>query len=151
MNRKLTETIAHHVLANLAVLPSSFIDKETIFKKQINLIGSTMRDENIPCSISFGNSLFAGYVWDKEACVYKYFVSGANKNQSLPNRWKQSVVGYGKATKEQVIYMTQKLLNLPAKPHPDDVADALAVGICTTHSVNTRRDLAIQSSWGSKI
>jgi crossover junction endodeoxyribonuclease RuvC len=51
-----------------------------------------------------------------------------------PLQVKQSVVGYGKATKEQVIYMTQRLLNLPSKPHPDDVADALAVAICTTHS-----------------
>lgn len=51
-----------------------------------------------------------------------------------PLQVKQAVVGYGKASKEQVIYMTQKLLNLPAKPHPDDVADALAVAICTAHS-----------------
>lgn len=51
-----------------------------------------------------------------------------------PLQVKQSVVGYGKATKEQVIYMTQRLLNLPQKPHPDDAADALAIAICTTHS-----------------
>ena len=51
-----------------------------------------------------------------------------------PLQVKQSVVGYGKATKEQVIYMTQRLLNLPSKPHPDDVADALAIAICTLHS-----------------
>ena len=63
-----------------------------------------------------------------------------------PLQVKQSVVGYGKATKEQVIYMTQRLLNLPAKPHPDDVADALAVAICTTHSVNHRRDAACAKS-----
>lgn len=68
-----------------------------------------------------------------------------------PLQVKQAVVGYGKATKEQVIYMTQRLLNLPDKPHPDDVADALAVGICTTHSVDSRRDVTIQSCWGSKI
>jgi len=63
-----------------------------------------------------------------------------------PLQVKQSVVGYGKATKEQVIFMTQRLLNLPKKPHPDDVADALAVAICTTHSVNNRRDLACAKS-----
>jgi crossover junction endodeoxyribonuclease RuvC len=51
-----------------------------------------------------------------------------------PLQVKQAVVGYGKATKEQVIFMVQKLLCLPAKPHPDDVADALAVAICTAHS-----------------
>lgn len=58
-----------------------------------------------------------------------------------PLQVKQAVVGYGKATKEQVIYMTQRLLNLPSKPHPDDVADALAVAICTTHCSTRRQEL----------
>lgn len=58
-----------------------------------------------------------------------------------PLQVKQAVTGYGKATKEQVIYMTQRLLNLPNKPHPDDAADALAVAICTVHcgSINKMR------------
>lgn len=56
--------------------------------------------------------------------------------ERTPLQVKQAVVGYGKATKEQVIYMVEKLLNLPKKPHPDDVADALAVAICTTHCMN---------------
>jgi crossover junction endodeoxyribonuclease RuvC len=51
-----------------------------------------------------------------------------------PLQVKQAVVGYGKATKDQVIFMVQKLLCLPEKPHPDDVADALAVAICAAHS-----------------
>ena len=55
-----------------------------------------------------------------------------------PLQVKQSVVGYGKATKEQVIYMVTRLLNLPKPPHPDDVADALAVAICTTHAADSR-------------
>ncbi|MBP2628225.1 MAG: Crossover junction endodeoxyribonuclease ruvC [Firmicutes bacterium] len=87
--------------------------------------------------------------------------NNVNLVEFTPLQVKQSVVGYGKATKEQVIYMTQRLLNLPSKPHPDDVADALAVAICTVHSVNVRRDLAcaksplstarIQSCWGGKL
>lgn len=56
-----------------------------------------------------------------------------------PLQVKQSVVGYGKATKDQVIYMTQKLLNLPKKPHPDDVADALAISICTLNCCQSRK------------
>ena len=62
--------------------------------------------------------------------------------ECTPLQVKQAVVGYGKATKEQVIYMTQKLLCLPAKPHPDDVADALSVAICTAHTstFNKMRD-----------
>ncbi|SFL82121.1 crossover junction endodeoxyribonuclease RuvC [Pelosinus propionicus] len=66
-----------------------------------------------------------------------------------PLQVKQAVVGYGKATKEQVIYMTQRLLNLPAKPHPDDVADALAIAICTTHCSNMRSELVCNNSLDS--
>lgn len=56
-----------------------------------------------------------------------------------PLQVKQSVVGYGKATKEQIMYMTQRLLSLTEKPHPDDAADALAVAICTIHSHGAER------------
>ncbi|MEG6585574.1 crossover junction endodeoxyribonuclease RuvC [Dendrosporobacter sp. 1207_IL3150] len=59
--------------------------------------------------------------------------NGIELAEFTPLQVKQSVVGYGKAEKEQIIYMTQRILNLPAKPHPDDVADALAIAICTTH------------------
>ena len=51
-----------------------------------------------------------------------------------PLQVKQAVVGYGQATKEQVIYMTQRLLCLGQQPTPDDAADALAIAICTAHS-----------------
>ncbi|BBB92858.1 MAG TPA: crossover junction endodeoxyribonuclease RuvC [Methylomusa anaerophila] len=59
--------------------------------------------------------------------------NGVSVAEFTPLQVKQSVVGYGNAAKEQVIYMTQRLLNLSQKPHPDDVADALAVAICTLH------------------
>ena len=64
-------------------------------------------------------------------------VNGIEIVERTPLQVKQSVVGYGKATKEQVIYMVEKLLNLPKKPHPDDVADALAIAICTTHCIDS--------------
>ncbi len=47
-----------------------------------------------------------------------------------PLQIKNSVVGYGRAEKKQVIYMTRLLLNLQSDPKPDDTADALAVAIC---------------------
>jgi len=57
--------------------------------------------------------------------------------ERTPLQVKQSVTGYGKADKQQMIYMVTKLLHLPEAPHPDDVADALAVAICTTHCMNS--------------
>ena len=63
--------------------------------------------------------------------------NGLELVERTPLQIKQSVTGYGKATKEQVIYMVTKLLNLPEPPKPDDVADALAVAICTSHVLNS--------------
>lgn len=45
-----------------------------------------------------------------------------------PMQVKQSVVGYGKAEKKQVMEMIRILLRLPSVPKPDDTADALALG-----------------------
>jgi crossover junction endodeoxyribonuclease RuvC len=45
---------------------------------------------------------------------------------------KQSVVGYGRATKEQVQHMICRLLGLPAEPSKD-AADALACAVCHAH------------------
>ena len=60
-----------------------------------------------------------------------------------PMQVKQSVVGYGKAEKKQVMLMTQRLLNMKEIPRPDDAADALAIAIChsraATSLLNTER------------
>lgn len=60
-----------------------------------------------------------------------------------PMQVKQSVVGYGKAEKRQVMLMTQRLLGMKDIPKPDDAADALALAIChsraATSLMNTER------------
>lgn len=51
-----------------------------------------------------------------------------------PLQVKQSVVGYGRAVKPQVMEMTRILLGMSSVPKPDDVADALAIAICHAHN-----------------
>ena len=51
-----------------------------------------------------------------------------------PAQVKQSVVGYGNATKHQVQDMTKRLLRLDAMPKPDDAADAIALALCHARS-----------------
>lgn len=51
-----------------------------------------------------------------------------------PMQVKQSVVGYGRAEKAQVMEMTRAILLLKSVPRPDDTADALAVAICHGHT-----------------
>ncbi|MGL5721198.1 MAG: crossover junction endodeoxyribonuclease RuvC [Brevinema sp.] len=47
-----------------------------------------------------------------------------------PNTVKKTVSGYGAADKSQMVRAITALLQLPAPPKPDDVADALAVALC---------------------
>ena len=54
-----------------------------------------------------------------------------------PAQVKQSVVGYGNATKHQVQDMTKRLLHLPAMPKPDDAADAIAIALCHARSATS--------------
>ena len=51
-----------------------------------------------------------------------------------PAEIKRAVVGYGRAEKLQVQHMVKLLLGLDTAPGPHDVADALAVALCHSHS-----------------
>ena len=55
-----------------------------------------------------------------------------------PLEVKQSVVGYGRASKDQVQQLVKLLLQLDHLPEPDDAADALAIAICHLHSARMR-------------
>ena len=61
-------------------------------------------------------------------------LAGINMFVYTPLQVKQSVVGYGRATKNQVQAMVKILLNLPSIPRSDHAADALALAICHIHS-----------------
>lgn len=63
---------------------------------------------------------------------------GVKVYEYTPLQVKQSVVGFGRAEKKQVITMVTMLLGLPKPPKPDDTADALAIAICHAHSGNSR-------------
>ena len=57
--------------------------------------------------------------------------------QYKPAQVKQSVVGYGNATKHQMMDMTKRLLHLSEMPKPDDAADAIALALCHGRSATS--------------
>lgn len=67
-----------------------------------------------------------------------------------PLQVKQSVTGYGRAEKKQVMEMTKNILGLKEVPKPDDTADALAMAICHGHvsgsSINRINELIKRQS-----
>lgn len=67
---------------------------------------------------------------------------GCEVYEYTPQQIKQAVVGYGKATKEQVMEMVRVLLGLTDIPQPDHAADALGVAICHANSLGMRERVA---------
>lgn len=59
---------------------------------------------------------------------------GLKVYEYAPMRAKKAIVGNGRASKQQVQWMIQKLLNLAAPPHPQDASDALSLALCHAQS-----------------
>lgn len=76
-------------------------------------------------------------------------VSGMNQGLSVAEysarQVKQSVVGKGAATKEQVQYMICRLLGLPESPQ-EDAADALGIALC--HAFRQQGAIQLQNTSG---
>ena len=71
-------------------------------------------------SVAHGRGILLLACRQKSIPVYEY----------TPLQVKQSVVGYGRAEKKQVMEMVRRMLHLNEVPKPDDAADALAIALC---------------------
>lgn len=91
----------------------------------------------------------------KGAITYIAKSSGLSINEFTPLQIKSAVTGYGKATKEQVIYMLDKLLKISEKDKikHDDEFDAIAVGltclVSTKIIIHQNNHLLLQKKYGS--
>src|SRR6202049_1211257 len=63
--------------------------------------------------------------------------AGLEVAEYSPLTIKLSVVGYGRAEKQQVQHMVTRLLDLSLPPQPMDASDALAIAICHLHTAGT--------------
>ena len=75
-------------------------------------------------SVAHGRGVILLSAYRKNVPVYEY----------TPLQVKQAVVGYGNASKHQVMDMTKRILHLEAVPKPDDAADAVAIALCHARS-----------------
>ncbi|MBN2418313.1 MAG: crossover junction endodeoxyribonuclease RuvC [Deltaproteobacteria bacterium] len=77
--------------------------------------------KNVQSSLKLGHARGAALIAAVKYSVRIY--------EYTPLEIKQSVVGYGRATKDQIRAMVQMILNLPLKLGPD-TSDAIAAAIC---------------------
>ncbi len=104
----------------------------TIFREMGELIERYRPDEMAVEELFFTNNITTGIAVAEARGVILTAAAarGLKIGEYTPLQVKQAVVGYGKATKSQVISMVTSILKLPEPPKPDDTADALAVAYC---------------------
>lgn len=68
-----------------------------------------------------------------------------------PKHVKMIVCGTGAADKKQVQRMVQLTLNLDKKPEPDDVADAVAIGICHLKTARLNNMMNVKNAFLEKL
>jgi crossover junction endodeoxyribonuclease RuvC len=70
--------------------------------------------------------------------------AGISIAEYSPPKIKEAVSGYGKASKQQVQFMVQSMLDLDEIPYPDDAADGLAVAL--THYQHYRYESMVSEN-----
>ncbi len=110
----------------LLVLNNSLEDLIAKYKPDAISVEELFFNKNIKTALTVGHG--------RGVAILAAAKSGTEVFEYTPLQVKQSVVGYGRAEKAQVQQMIKVILNLPAIPKPDDVADALAVAVCHGHS-----------------
>lgn len=68
-----------------------------------------------------------------------------------PKRVKLLITGTGTADKKQVQRMVQLTLHLQKPPQPDDVADAVAIGICHLKTAPLSQKLDVKTAFLEKL
>ena len=83
-------------------------------------------------SVWFGENTSSAFATGQARGAALVACAGMDMAEFTPRQIKLAIVGTGTAEKEQVQFMVQKLLALPALPEPDHAADALAAALCFT-------------------
>jgi crossover junction endodeoxyribonuclease RuvC len=103
-------------------------DMESLLEKWQPNVGAIERlffNKNIKTAISVAEA--RGVITQKMAS------KGIKVEEYGPSEIKSSVCGNGRADKKAVQKMVQLIMSLEKMPEPDDVADAIAVALCSAN------------------
>ena len=105
---------------------------EIIYNDMVELLNVTQPDAVAIEELFFGQNVTTGIGVAQSRGVILLAIrqAGLEVHSYKPMQVKQSLVGYGGATKRQMQDMTMRLLHLNTMPKPDDAADAIAIALC---------------------
>ena len=103
---------------------------ESLYRDMVQLLQSAQPETLAIEELFFGHNVTTGIGVAQAR-------GGMPVSEYKPMQVKQSVVGYGGASKRQVMDMTRRILKLESLPRPDDAADAIAIALCHARSATS--------------
>ena len=109
---------------------------EVIYNDMVELLRVTKPDVVAIEELFFGQNVTTGIGVAQSRGVILLAIqqAGLQVYSYKPMQVKQALVGYGNASKHQMMDMTRRLLHLNQMPKPDDAADAIAIALCHARS-----------------
>ena len=109
---------------------------EVIYNDMVELLRVSKPDAVAIEELFFGQNVTTGIGVAQARGVVLLAIqqAGLQVTAYKPMQVKQAVVGYGNASKHQMMDMTKRLLHLKELPKPDDAADAIAIALCHARS-----------------
>ena len=109
---------------------------EVIYNDMVQLLEMAKPDVVAIEELFFGQNVTTGIGVAQSRGVILLAIqqAGLKVHSYKPMQVKQALVGYGNATKHQMMDMTKRLLHLNEMPKPDDAADAIAIALCHARS-----------------
>lgn len=118
----------------ITTAPKQMIEKRLseIYDEMVALLERTKPDCMAIEEIFFNNNITTAIdvSMARGVILLAAYKCGVDIYEYTPLEVKSSVVGYGRAEKQQVQYMVKMMLGLNETPKPDDTADALALALC---------------------
>lgn len=112
---------------------------EIIYEDMRQLLATAKPDAVAIEELFFGQNVTTGIGVAQSRGVILLAIrqAGLEVTSYKPMQVKQALVGYGNATKHQMMDMTKRILHLNAMPKPDDAADAIAIALCHARSATS--------------
>ena len=125
----------------ITTAPKQMIEKRLaeIYDAMIEILTKYKPDCMAVEELFFNNNITTGIdvSMARGVILLAAYKCGVDIYEYTPLEVKSSVVGYGRAEKQQVQYMVRLMLGLNETPKPDDTADALALALCHGTRMNS--------------
>ncbi|CAN5532083.1 crossover junction endodeoxyribonuclease RuvC [soil metagenome] len=119
----------HNINYRLKIIYDEILRKINLFKPELFAIETAFYGKNIQSTLKLGQA--------RGVAIIAALNCGLEIFEYAPREIKRSLTGNGASSKEQVLFMVKRILNINREFEYIDSSDALAAAICHFHNLSS--------------